>query len=214
VGDGRELARRGFRAVLVDHRGHGRSSGNFLSYGARETRDMRQLLDALARRELLAPPLAVLGFSYGAAVAVQLAGRDRRVRAAVAVAPFVSLREIAEAYLRRLAPLVHHLVDAGDLDRAIAAAGVRGGFAPWRASPLRAIRFIRGELLLIHGRADAHIPFAHSQRLLAAAPKGRARLLAIDGADHISVMGHPRARREMMVFLEQKLPSPPATRAP
>jgi pimeloyl-ACP methyl ester carboxylesterase len=74
----RQLAGDGYRAVLVDLRGHGRSSGRWLTYGVVEAADLGQVLDALERDNLLAGPVGVYGTSYGAACAVMLAGRDPR----------------------------------------------------------------------------------------------------------------------------------------
>src|SRR5215831_9206830 len=52
-GWGTMLADAGYRAVLVDLRGHGRSTGDFMSYGVVEARDLSQALDALERRGLV-----------------------------------------------------------------------------------------------------------------------------------------------------------------
>ena len=42
----------GYRAMLVDLRGHGSSTGHVLSYGAREAEDLRRALDHLEARGL------------------------------------------------------------------------------------------------------------------------------------------------------------------
>src|SRR5881296_2633581 len=49
---GRRIAAGGYRAVLADLRGHGRSSGQWLTYGVIESRDLVQLLDALQQQGL------------------------------------------------------------------------------------------------------------------------------------------------------------------
>src|SRR5437763_1105812 len=41
------LSEAGYRAVLVDSRGHGHSTGDWLTYGVQESRDLSQLVDAL-----------------------------------------------------------------------------------------------------------------------------------------------------------------------
>ncbi len=55
------LAQAGWRCVLVDLRGHGRSTGDRIYFGAVEARDLSQLLDQLARAGPVAEPVAVLG---------------------------------------------------------------------------------------------------------------------------------------------------------
>src|SRR5205807_821916 len=63
LGWGRRLATEGYRAVLVDARGHGRSSGDFLTYGVVEARDLSQALDALAAQCLIAGRVGAMGAS-------------------------------------------------------------------------------------------------------------------------------------------------------
>ncbi len=50
----RALADAGYRAVLVDLRGHGRSTGKYMTFGLQEAKDLSQVIDALERRGLLA----------------------------------------------------------------------------------------------------------------------------------------------------------------
>jgi len=85
------LAQEGWRCVLVDLRGHGRSTGKEIYYGLKESRDMSQLLDVLMDRNQIAAPVAVMGESYGAALALRWQTTDPRVRTVVAIAPYVVL---------------------------------------------------------------------------------------------------------------------------
>ena len=86
------LARAGYRAVLVDLRGQGRSTGRYLTFGIQEARDLSQVIDALERHALGSGPIGVCGISYGATTAIHLAARDPRVQAVVAIQPFGMLR--------------------------------------------------------------------------------------------------------------------------
>ena len=53
--------RAGYRAVLVDLRGHGRSTGKYLTYGVQEAQDISQVIDALEQQQLIAGEIGVLG---------------------------------------------------------------------------------------------------------------------------------------------------------
>jgi pimeloyl-ACP methyl ester carboxylesterase len=201
LGLGKELARRGHRAVLPDLRGHGRSSGRWLTYGVVESADLVAVLDRLAAQGLLVEPVKAVGFSYGGAVGLQLAARDRRVKAVATVATFTSLRAVVPLYLRRLVPVIGHMVTEGQLDDAVARAGRLASFDPARASPLRAIAVTGARVLLVHGADDRHIPADHARELHRAADPGQTRLLIIPGADHVTIMGHPRMKRAVLDWM-------------
>ena len=85
------LAQDGWRCVLVDLRGHGKSTGSRIYYGMQETRDLRELLDQLARDGQLAGPVAAVGESFGATLALRLKSADPRVVNVVAIAPYAVL---------------------------------------------------------------------------------------------------------------------------
>jgi pimeloyl-ACP methyl ester carboxylesterase len=85
------LAQDGWRCVLVDLRGHGKSTGRRIYFGTKETADLSQLLDALARDNELATPVSVIGESYGAALALRWKTVEPRVQSVVAIAPYANL---------------------------------------------------------------------------------------------------------------------------
>jgi pimeloyl-ACP methyl ester carboxylesterase len=84
------LAEAGWRCVLVDLRGHGKSTGKQIYFGIKETNDMSQLLDALEGDHELARPVSAVGESYGAVIALRWMGVDPRVRSVVAIAPYAN----------------------------------------------------------------------------------------------------------------------------
>jgi pimeloyl-ACP methyl ester carboxylesterase len=74
--------------VLVDLRGHGKSTGRRIYFGTRETNDLSRLLDKMSADGQLTGPVAAMGESYGAALALRWAGVDPRVNSVVAIAPY------------------------------------------------------------------------------------------------------------------------------
>lgn len=181
------LNREGYRAVLVDSRGHGRSTGEMLTYGVQEARDLGAVLDAVVAREGPLGPIGVMGHSYGAATAILWAGLEPRVRAVVAVSPFASLHAVVPGYL----PFV--TVPADFARRVVDAGGRMARFDPDEASPLEAAARTSAALLVVHGRRDARIPFAHAAQIVAAA-KGPSELVLVDGAHHDNVAGAKATR--------------------
>jgi len=177
------FAAHGYRAVLVDMRGHGRSTGERITYGVQESEDLSQVLDWLEQRGLLAGNLGVYGFSFGAATAIELAGRDPRVRAVVAAAPYSSFHDAASHAIKTRMPIARLFATEQWTEQTIREAGRRGGF-DWRAAnPLAAIQRTDAMVLLVHGDADEFVEPYHSIRLHRAAP-GHSQLALIRGAKH------------------------------
>ena len=85
------LAEDGWRCVLVDLRGHGKSTGRQIYFGVQEALDLSQLLDVLAREGQVVEPVAAIGESYGAALALRWKGVDPRISSVVAIAPYAVL---------------------------------------------------------------------------------------------------------------------------
>jgi uncharacterized protein len=175
------LSDAGYRAVLVDLPGHGESDGQLLSYGAQEAIKAANLLDVLERSVKLGP-VGVYGFSYGAAVAIDWAARDPRIRAVVAVSPFGSLRDVIRDYRSNYLPAFSRFLPDAWFQNAIDDAGWLAGFDPDASAPLRSI--VRtAPTLLIHGDVDTQVPLRHSRRLQQASG-GRATLVVVRGATH------------------------------
>lgn len=208
LGLARTFAAAGWRAVALDLRGHGRSSGEWLTFGVTESSDLSKVADALEVRGLVAGGVGAFGHSYGGAVAIQWAAVDPRVKAVVAVAAFTSLREVVPRYLRRYLPLVGASISRARIDEVIERAGSLAGFDPSAASPLEAIARTRAPVLLVHGRDDRKIPCRHSEALHAAAgDRGRLILLDREGHDSIARDRTGLVARESAAWFERWLDS-------
>lgn len=182
----RELAEVGYRSVLVDLRGNGRSSGKFVTYGVQESSDLTQVIDDLERRGLICGNLGASGDSYGAATVIHLAAIDARVRAVVAVAPFDSMRcEISHA-VRNVVPLFGRLISEATVQRAVDRGGRMAGIDPDIASASAANRDSTAPTLILHGDKDKLVPMRDSQRIYAAG-RDHSQLIILPGLGHISI---------------------------
>jgi dipeptidyl aminopeptidase/acylaminoacyl peptidase len=200
------LSDAGYRTLLVDLRGHGESSGSFLTYGAVEVLDVSRILDSLAVDGTELGPVGVYGFSYGGAVALQLGSRDPRVKAVVAAAPFSTLDEVLGDYRRRYLPHALELLPDWWFRGATRQAGSLAGFDADAAGPYGVIARSSARILLLHGDADTQVPLRHSQ-MLAGATHGRARLLVLSGGTHETIPADASGvvRREAVSWFDQAL---------
>jgi pimeloyl-ACP methyl ester carboxylesterase len=209
------IASEGYRVVMLDLRGHGRSTGDHITYGFRESRDLVQILDALQRQGMICGPVGVVGISYGGAMAICWAAIDPRVRAVVALEPFSSLREATRDAGPSLLGADRWMFSGEDLQKVAGIMGRMEGFDPNRDSPLAAIARCKTPVLLIHGKSDTFLRPEHSIRLHEAA-LDHSRLILVDGANHFDLWlkGLPMIPREINAWFGQYLPAPSYAASP
>jgi len=201
LGIGERLRRRGHRAVLVDLRGHGASSGRFLTYGVRESRDLVALLDHLASIDRLDGPVGIYGPSYGGAVALQAAARDPRITRVASLSTFSSLRAVVPPYAAHVVPVIGGALPGPVIDAVVDEAGSIAGFSADDADAAAAIARTDAQVLLVHGTADRNIPVRHARALASACGPGACTLVELDGADHAGALADDGAVRRAIAFL-------------
>ena len=201
---GRVFAESGYRVVLIDQRGHGRSSGDYLTYGVVESRDASRVLDALEREGLVEGPVGVWGVSMGAATAILMAAGDERVKAVVAAAPYTSMREVAPGVVGLLLPPYALVVGDETIRRYVDAAGAMAGFDPEEADVLAAIKKVKVPTLILHGDADWVVPDSHGRRLHEANPV-QTRLVSLPWVGHLRAHYSGAMRRESVRWFDEKL---------
>jgi pimeloyl-ACP methyl ester carboxylesterase len=173
------LAQAGYRVVLVDLRGHGQSTGDTVSFGQHETEDFRQLLDYLKARGLCDDTVGVLGYSYGADLALHWAAHDSRVRTVVAIAPYNHPEDAVERFTQEMNIHVSHR--AVEKALVLASARMNINWADWSGET--AIRQVRVPVLLIGGGKDT-ISRPDDIATLHAAAAGESKVIEIPMADH------------------------------
>jgi uncharacterized protein len=172
----------GFLAVLFNFRGCGLSGGNIDLAGW--CRDLSAILDLLvARDDVDAGSISLLGFSGGAAVSCRVAALDMRVAAVGLMACPAELSFLFKE--EELAAIVARAREIGAIRDP--------DFPPDPRQWLKNLHGVRAEayiakisprpLLLVHGTADEVVPVDHAQRLYALAGEPR-ELLLLEGVLH------------------------------
>jgi fermentation-respiration switch protein FrsA (DUF1100 family) len=172
----------GYNVLTFDFRAHGLSDGRFTSVGHHETNDVLGAIEYVKNRvEVDTARIGVIGFSMGAAAAVQAAARNDDIVALVADSGYAAFLDAARHSFRVVTRVPHF---------PIAPMAMR--WAKWMvnvdASQLRPIdvigRVSPRPLLIAHGGQDEIVPVQHAHSLFKAA--GEPKELWIEpGAHHV-----------------------------
>ncbi len=195
--------RRQYHVLQFDFRGHGVSDPGSITLGSLERRDVAAAVRLLEGRGM--GPIALLGLSMGAAVAI-VAAPELPVAAVVADAAFAELHHPIANQLRAarypFAELGARII--------VWAAWLRAGTR--LISPIDCVARIapRG-LLLIAPRDDALISWRQSRKLFEAAGEPK-ELWIVDGAEHATARWVAGAAYEarVLAFLDRYLSAAPA----
>ena len=195
----------GFCCVLYDSRGHGDSGGEYATFGARETDDLRRIIDAARAQagEVGLGPLGLLGYSMGGAVALQSQPGLPEVKALASIAAFSDFQEVIRGQATRkwhglgtpLLPLVRWETQW------------RAGFDPWDIRPQDAARQLSCPLFLAHGGADALVPVSQIHQLAGAAGAQVREVMVIPEGNHgnVFVAGGDALWGKLAVFFVREL---------
>lgn len=184
-----QLNRLGHDVVLFDHRSHGRSGGQYVTFGVRERHDLTAVVNQAMQEQLFDGRFITLGFSLGAATVLQHAATDERVAGVVAFAPFVNFRQAILSFRDCLAPWMRN--DAWLL-RGFEHATQKHGFELDDACTLDAIRRLDAPVLLVEAGRDVNLPpRSHTQKLLPAKTRGTIEVITVPEATHRTLCRRP-----------------------
>lgn len=195
----------GYNTFLFDFRGHGRSEGEYSSFGYYERLDLLGAIDLLQSKGI--SRFGVLGFSLGGVVGIATAAQSRPIVAVISDGGFAQSRKVVEAGSRKkglptlLAALIVPLM--------LWIAGRRLGCDLSEADSLRWVDKITPRaLLLIHGAEDPYVSVEDVRRLYDAAGEPK-ELWIVSEAGHRQVdeVRPAEYRRRVLGFFDRYLAS-------
>ena len=176
------LAQEGWRCVLVDLRGHGKSTGKQIYYGIRETYDLSQLLDQLAHDGRLKEPVVAFGESYGAVLALRWETVEPRVGTVVAITPYAGLSNVVLNLGREYAGWMPKIFIRAGLEKLPSVLGISAG----ELDPTTTMARHPVTALFVAAEQDKIAPVADVSKLQMLAAPG-SRLVVVPGATHEAV---------------------------
>ncbi len=175
-----------FNVLIYDSRAHGESGGRHCTYGYYEKHDVQKAVDLIrsigAEKKMVVGNIGVFGTSMGAAIALQAASIEPRIRAVVSEASFATLRQITVDYQKRLMRLPWHFLRNIAMKRS----EIIGNFKHRQVSPLAAVSKIHAPIFFIHGIEDKFIKYQYTQELFISANEPK-ELWFVAGANHSDV---------------------------
>ncbi|MBF4692944.1 alpha/beta hydrolase [Fusibacter ferrireducens] len=187
---------RGYNAVIYDHKNHGKSGGQYTSFGVEEKSDLKRIVDYVVKRTGEASIIGTHGESMGAAIALQHVGIDERISFVIADC---SYKDAKSEFAYRLR-VENHLPAFPILTLASALNKIKRGFSYDEIAPIEAIKDVQKPILFIHGLSDDYIPYSHSKEMydlkrgakaLYLVPEARhAMSIAVDRSEYLNQINH------------------------
>lgn len=168
----------GYNLLVFDLRGHGASDGGYTTLGWTEPDDVRAAVRFALTQD--PSPVALIGYSMGAAAAVEAAAGDADVQAVVEDSGFADALDVVRWTFSRTTrlpadPFAYPL-------EALSAADLGDDLG--RIRPVDSAARLTSPLLAIVGTADTLVPPAQGYALYGAA-RGPKELLVVSGAGHV-----------------------------
>lgn len=171
----------GYRIVVPDERACGKSGGNYITLGVKESRDCKAWAAWITERYGSECPLFLDGISMGATTVMMATalGLPSNVKGVIADCGFTSPWEIVCAVLRA----------TGKIPRfpfayiARLYARIFAGFGLREMSAEKAMKTCRIPVFFAHGKADRFVPYAMTERNFSACAATK-ELFTVDEAEH------------------------------
>lgn len=199
------LADAGYASCLLDLRAHGKSGGEYCTFGYYEKNDLKTVADTLER---LSPTLSlgIWGASLGGAIALQSMEVEPRYKFGIIESTFDEFDKVAMEYGSKW---FFGLRSQWLTNRVLEKSGQIAHFDPDAVKPVESAAKIDRPVLFIHGDKDARIPMWFGERNYEASPAEGKQWFKVHGAGHNNlwkVAGDPM-RREVLGFLESRNPT-------
>ena len=204
------LSNHGYRVIMPDLRGQGDSSGDCISYGKYEANDLKQLVDELQRKHLIAGKLGMMGHSYGSMMSLFAAANDSRISAVISISPHNRMGDPAAAMniAKVFHPSIYETLGAlgGEdlLREGIGVAADRLGVNEQEAAPSVAIQKTKVSVLLMQGEQDQICPVYASKQILDARPKNTERVI-YPKSDHWMLLYNQDLWQRVVTFFDKNL---------
>jgi len=180
LGRAEHFYRKGFNVLMPDARAHGQSEGLYRGMGYLEKDDLAKWIEKIISIDPDAS-IVLMGESMGAATVMMTAALDlpAQVKCVIEDCGYTSVWDIFSYQLK----LRYHLPAFPFMNLANFISRKKAGYSFKEASPLNHLPECHLPILMIHGTADAVVPYEHMNLLYEKANEPKEKLL-VEGAGH------------------------------
>lgn len=177
-----------YDVIIFDFRGHGKSSGLF-SWTTKESLDLKKVLEYAKKKY---SKIGLIGFSYGAAIGIQVLAEDRAIASFIAIgAPYDCNKIECHFWDLDIENDIIYNLGEGKVGK-----GIRPGpFWLKKKKPIDLIDKLSCPVLYIHGEKDWVIRYAHSQKLYEKT-KAKKKITIIKNGSHAEYLLREKTRKE------------------
>lgn len=171
----------GYNILIVDHRAHGKSEGEYIGFGCLDRYDVRNWIRHLNDELVPGGEIILHGISMGAATAVMTAGLNlpENVKGVVADCAFTSPWEVFSHVLKT----TYHMPPLPVMAITDIIAKQKAGYGFRECDARKEVKKAKIPFLFIHGDADTFVPSFMSRQIYGAC-KCEKDLLIVPGAGH------------------------------
>jgi len=201
---GNKLAReKGHNTIIVDHRSHGNSQGNVITFGIKERHDCLSWAEYAKERFGEDVPVILAGISMGAATVLMATELDlpSNVKGVIADCPYSKPIDIIRLSSQQME--LPGIIKALTEPFAILGARIFGKFNLLEANAVDAVKNAKVPILIIHGLDDKVVPHEMSEGIYNAAPQNIRRETFPEAGHGISyILDTPKYKRVSDEFID------------
>lgn len=199
----KELSKKGIESIVFDGRAHGKSGGEYCTYGFKEKHDIAQIVDKIKEQK---PNLTIgiWGNSLGGAIAIQALEIEKRIQFGIIESTFTELNQIVFDYKKRT---LKGIGIRSLSDHALKRAGQLADFDPQKVKPIESVKNIEQTIFLAHGDADENISPKYGQLLFDNLKTKNKKFTLVEGGGHFDLFekGGIAYKNKIMDFIDRNL---------
>lgn len=193
----------GYDCLLVDHRGHGNSGGDYIGFGILDRYDCQKWIEYIDRRFEKSKQIVLYGVSMGATTVIMtsaFADLSDSVKAVIADCAFTSPYDVFKHILKR----DYHLPAFPIMNINDSLCRKKAGYGFSDYSTLDAVRETDVPILFIHGKEDNFVPLYMTKQNYEAC-RSEKEIMLVENAGHgASYYENPQAYEEKIENFTKK----------